>query len=92
MRRNAEGGEVTTFAKILNRYKLLDCSLQGILAGSRSKSDSAGALAWFALRWDSRCATVLVAPSYCPSVRVLGLRGTPGDVDVDGRVQVAVYG
>lgn len=72
MRRNAEGGEVTTFAKILNRYKLLDCSLQGILAGTRSKSYSAvsAAHAWFALHWDSRCATVLVAPSYCLSMRV----------------------
>ena len=39
-----------------SRYKLVCCSLQGVLADSRSKSYSAGALAWFALHRVQRCA------------------------------------
>ena len=36
--------------------------------------------------------TMQVIPSSSPSMRVYSLRGTPGDVDIDGCIQVTVYG
>ena len=74
------------------RCKLPCGSLQDSLTTIRSKP------AWFRLRrLGSRFVGVCVArrgvgPAYVPSARVLGLRGTPGDQNVDRSVQVAVNG
>lgn len=35
--------------------------------------------------------TIQVIPASSPSMRVYSLRGTPGDADIDGRVEIAVH-
>ena len=84
-RRNRSYNTWTLSFTLQTRF-VLAC-LQGALAAARSKAHAVFTAAWFALHSNSRSVTATaVTPSYCRSMRVYGLRGTPGDLDVNRRV------
>ena len=73
------------------RYNLAYSRLYSLVTKASSKPHSALTRPLGSRFTEASVTRYRIGPSYVPSTRVYRLRGTPGDLDVDCRVQIAVH-